>query len=168
MENDTGKDIDIGITENPKPDAGTEDDAQSLIVSAVTPARITMTDDSYSFGHGAAHGYFNVTYVHYLRPERRRLVASDVFAGDGWQGKLQTIAIAAVIKTEGEDLLLDDPKTLDPVVIDPARWDFSKDGLVLQFEPYEIAPFTNGAPVVTIPWSDLDGMLAPDVARLED
>ena len=80
---------------------------------------------------------------------------------EGWQAKLQARALKAVKTTEGEDLLLDDPKSINDLVVDPSRWDFAKDGLVLQFEPYEIAPYAAGAPTVTIPWSDLKDLLAP-------
>jgi uncharacterized protein len=168
VKDETSKDTDISVVDIKSPDDGSEDDENTLVVSAVTPARITMTATSYAFGHGAAHGNYAITYVHYLRAEQRRLLASDVFAADDWQKKLQTIALPAVTKAEGDDLMLDDPKSLDPLVIDPGRWDFSKAGLVLQFEPYEIAAYAVGAPTVTIPWSDLDGLLAPDAARLED
>ena len=167
VDNDLGKDIDTTIADHPKPDDGTEDDDNSLIVTAVNAARITMTLNGYSYGHGAAHGNYAITYIHFLRDGARRLVASDVFAAKGWQAKLQTIALAAVKKTEGDNLMLDDPTTINDLVVDPARWDFSDEGLVLQFEPYEIAPYAAGAPTVTIPWSDIADLLARDADKLQ-
>lgn len=162
----TGDDLDATIADAPQPDDGIEDDDNTLRVTYVDPVRISMTVNTYAYGHGAAHGNYTVSYVHYLRGARRRLEAGDVFAGDGWQDRLRTLALAAVKAQEGEELLLDDPASLDDIVVDPRRWDFSGDGLVLQFEPYEIAPYAAGAPTVTIPWTELDGLLAPEADRL--
>ncbi|MDR3473663.1 MAG: DUF3298 domain-containing protein [Devosia sp.] len=167
IETGTGKDIDPGIADRPSPADGSEDDTNTLIVTAVDPARITMTLTTYMYGHGAAHGNYGITYIHYLRDKARRLVATDVFATPGWQHQLQTLALAAVKQTEGDALMLDDPSSINDSVIDPARWDFSSAGLILQFEPYEVAPYAAGAPAVTIPWSDLDALLAPGAQGLE-
>ena len=54
--------------------------------------RITMISNSYWFGHGAAHGNWGISYVHYLPQEKREMVASDMFAGDGWEKKLADLA----------------------------------------------------------------------------
>ena len=159
--------IDPALVTDLKPDDGSEDDTGSMLVTTVNPVRITMTVDFSSYGHGAAHGNYAVTYLHYLRKARRPLDAGDLFAGDGWQTKFQAIALAAVTKSEGDDLMLDDPKSINDTVINPARWDFSRDGLILQFEPYEIASYADGAPTVTIPWSDLDGLLVDGAPDLE-
>jgi uncharacterized protein len=166
IETGTVKDIDPAIATHPGD--GTQDNADSLIVTTVTPARITMTLNASFYPHGAAHGSYGITYIHYLRGQQRRLVASDIFATPGWQAKLQAIALPAAKKQEGENLLLDDPNSIKPLVIDPARWDFSRRGLILQFEPYEIAAFAFGTPTVTIPWSDLDGLLAPGAVDFEN
>lgn len=168
IETDTTKDIDPNSTQNLTSDDGQEDDASSLAVTAVTPARITMTLTDYSYPHGAAHGSYAVSYIQYLRGEQRRLKEDDIFAGTGWQAKLQTIALSAVKEQEGENLMLDDPSSINSLVIDSSRWDFSKAGLILQFEPYEVAPFAAGAPTVTIPWSALDGLLAPSAVNFEN
>ena len=168
IETDTTADIDPNSTQNLTSDDGQEDDADSLVVTAVTPARITMTLTDYAYPHGAAHGSYSVTYIHYLRGEQRRLKEDDIFAGAAWQAKLQTLALAAVKEQVGDNLMLDDPSSINPLVIDPERWDFSKQGLVLQFEPYEVAPFAAGAPTVTIPWSALDGLLAPSAVKFEN
>jgi uncharacterized protein len=160
-----GEDFDTTIADDPQPDDAVEDDENVLAVTHVDPARITLQATTYAYGHGAAHGNGTVGYLHYLRPEKRWLKASDVFAGDDWRTKLQALALAAVEQAEGEELMLDDPHSIDDAVTDPARWDFGRDGLILQFEPYEIAPYAAGSPTVTLPWSDLAGLLAPGSER---
>lgn len=160
--------IDSTIADNPKPADGSEDDANSLIVTTVNPVRITMTVNSYTYGHGAAHGNYATTYIHYLRGKNRPLTADDLFAGKDWRAHLQTLALAMVKKAMGDDLMLDDPSSLNNLVVDPTRWDFSKDGLILQFEPYEIAPYAAGAPTVSIPWSDLTADLGPKATDFQN
>jgi len=45
-----------------------------------------------------------------------------------------------------------------PIAIDPLRWDFSEEGLVIQFNIYEVTAYAMGAPTVTIPWGELSGI----------
>jgi len=161
IETQTKDDLNPELATAAKPDDGSEDDTGVMLVTLVDPVRISMNVSFSSYGHGAAHPNYATTFIHFLRGENRRLEAGDIFTGEGWQTKLQTIALAAVKDQEGDDLMLDDPKSINDLVIDPARWDFSKDGLILQFEPYEIAPYAVGAPTVTIPWTDLAGLLGP-------
>ena len=153
--------IDPSIVTDVKAADGSEDDENALIVSAATDARITMTLSSYSYGHGAAHGNPGTSFLHFLRTPMRPLAASDVFAADGWEGRLQVLALAGVKEAMGDGLMLDDPTSINDPVIDPTRWDFSTDGLIIQFEPYEVAPYAAGAPTITIPWSKLDADFAP-------
>ena len=40
----------------------------------------------------------------------------------------------------------------------PLRWDFSEEGLVIQFNIYEVTAYAMGAPTVTIPWGDLSAI----------
>ena len=162
--------LDPTIADHPKAAEGGEDDAQSMTVYYADPVRISMQVDTYMYGHGAAHGNYALSYVHILRGQQRPLVASDVFAGGGWREKLQGLALAAVKKQMGDNLMLDDESSINDLVVDPARWDFNKDAFVLQFEPYEVAPYAAGAPTVSIPWSELTALLAPgarDLARGE-
>jgi uncharacterized protein len=161
IETETRDEVDPAMADDPAADTSGEDDANAITVTYVNPARITMTVNTSMYGHGAAHGNYAVTYIHYLRGEGRRLEASDIFEAEGWEAQLQERALAAVKAQEGENLMLDDPGSINDLVTDPARWDFSREGLVLQFEPYEIAPYAAGAPTVTIPWSELEDLLAP-------
>ncbi|HVW93044.1 MAG TPA: DUF3298 domain-containing protein [Devosia sp.] len=167
IETDTGKDIDATIADHPSPDDGTEDDANSMIVSRVDDALITMVVNLYSYGHGAAHGNYSVAYVHYLRAARRRVETGDVFAGNSWPDKLRALALQALKDQLGDNLMLDDPKSIDDLVVDPSRWDFSPKGLIVQFEPYEVAPYAVGAPTITIAWADIGDLLAADAAKFQ-
>ncbi len=119
--------------------------------------RITLEQFTYWYGHGAAHGNWSTTYVHYLVPQDRALVAEDVFAGADWQQQLLAGAWGQLQAEHGEWLQIEDPEDIADIVTDPSRWSFSSDyGLVIQFQPYEVAAYAYGAPTVTVPWSVLE------------
>jgi hypothetical protein len=43
-----------------------------------------------------------------------------------------------------------------------ARWALVEEGLILFFDPYQVAPYAAGPQVVTIPRAALAGVAAPD------
>jgi len=140
---------------------GTNDTELRLSVHQAVSNRISLELYSYQYGHGAAHGNWAITYVHYLTDENRVVEARDVFAADGWQQKLQQLTVEELRSNLGEWLMLDDEKYIADIVIDPARWDFESDyGLTIQFNPYEVSPYAYGAPTIMIAWEKLEDLLA--------
>lgn len=133
----------------------TTDIEVSVTVKDVTTQRITLSTNEYWFGHGAAHGNYTITYAHFLIDEKRLLEASDIFTGEAWQqtlGKLVLDKLQAML----EDGVWDDAiASIPDWAADPSRWDFSEQGLLVQFQPYEVTAYAGGAPVVLIPWEDL-------------
>lgn len=142
------------------PDDGWSDiDARTRLESA-TPQRITLKTVDWWYGHGAAHGNYTVSYAHFLTGERRALVASDVFAGEAWVEPVATLALEALRAKLGENLWDDLEDSVRDAVGDVQRWTFSDEGLVVQFQPYEVTAYAAGAPTVTIPWMVLDPYMA--------
>lgn len=140
--------------------SGTPDrisDADTRIkVTAATNSRITVSITDWWYGHGAAHGNYTVTYAHFLIADGRPLAADDVFAADDWVEPLAALAQAALKASLGENMWEDLGDSLKEWVADPARWDFSDEGLILQFQPYEVTAYAAGAPTVTIPWGQIE------------
>jgi len=124
--------------------------------------RITARIDYFWFGHGAAHGNPGIAFVHYLPDESRPMTSADLFSGEGWQAKLLDLAVAALRAQHSEYLMLDDPQDLAEAVTDPSRWSFDTYGLVIQFQPYEVAAYAYGAPTVTVNWQDIEDLLVKD------
>lgn len=124
--------------------------------------RVSLKVSTYWFGHGAAHGDYSVSYLHYRLGSDALLAASDLFTGDSWGKTLTDLSIAALKQTYGEDYLqLDSGTDVGSIVTDPNRWSFVNEaGLTIQFEPYEVAAYAMGAPTVLIPWDALSDMLA--------
>lgn len=124
-------------------------------------SRITLTANTYWYGHGAAHGNWGISYLHYNIAEQRGLVASDIFTGDDWKTLLVDAAWTRLQDEHGEWLQLDSPSEIIDAVTDPTRWALSGNyGLVIQFQPYEVAAYAYGAPTITVPWSELDTIKA--------
>jgi len=139
----------------------TSDYDLSTRVSLVTTERISLETNEYWSGHGAAHGNYTITNRHFLLGEKRMLDASDIFSGEGWQKTLAGLALEKLKALLGEDGLFDpDPADLEKWVADPLRWDFSEQGLEIRFQIYEVTAYAAGAPVVTIGWSEIEGLLS--------
>jgi uncharacterized protein YecT (DUF1311 family) len=150
-----------------------EEDASSDSTNSITvkevagEKRITLEFFSYSYGHGAAHGNHGTSYLHFLPQEERLMVASDIFAKDGWEAALLDLAYDALKKEHGDNLYLDDKNDIAKAVADPARWDISNPyGLVIQFQPYEVAAYAYGTPTATVSWDALADYLADTAESL--
>ena len=145
---------------------GGQDETSDVSVSAtiedVTASRISVSINNWWYGHGAAHGNYDISYLHFLRGEKRALVAADVFDKDGWEEHLGELALAKLDETiDGgiwEEARDDAPK----VAADPSRWKFSEEGLVIQYQPYEVTAYAAGAPTITIPWAQLADYLTEE------
>lgn len=134
----------------------------SASVEEVLPARITVKLDDYWYGHGAAHGNYTVTYLHYLTAENRQMTAEDLFTGPDWQKTLLDLTTAA-LKVEHGDALFDGfEEDIADVVADPERWIFGAYGLSIQFQPYEVSAYAYGAPTATVKWEDLDSLMGSE------
>lgn len=147
---DTSADIDVSTT-----------------VKEVNSSRITLETDTYWFGHGAAHGNYGSTYSHFLIAEARPLEAGDVFKGKGWQKKFAALAIKQAKADLGDDYQGDDSSgDLSKAITDPSRWDFTDAGISVHFNPYEVASYARGEVDVTVPWTDLAGLVTDTAQNL--
>lgn len=134
----------------------TSDTDNSLTVKEVTPGRITLTYSSYWYGHGAAHGNWGVSALHYMTEEGRGLEAGDVFDKSGWEDKLAELAFAQLKADHGEWLQVESADDIANLVTNPTRWGFdSVYGLTIQFQPYEVSAYAYGAPSVVVNWDAL-------------
>lgn len=123
--------------------------------------RISLNATTYWYGHGAAHGNWTGEYLHFLIEKNRPMEAADLFTGKRWQKALFDLTVQALRAEHGEALFEDGLQYLTEAVADPARWDLSDpQGLVIQFQPYEVAAYAYGAPTATVRWEALEPYLA--------
>jgi uncharacterized protein len=142
-------------------DASADSEVSMVVKEVAGTSRITLEVSSYWYGHGAAHGNWGVSYRHYYIPEAREVIAGDIFSGDDWASVLTDAAWEQLQAQHKEWLDVDSAGDIAEIVVDPTRWSFSDDyGLLIQFQPYEIAAYAYGAPTITIPWEKLDAIKA--------
>lgn len=156
-----------GLKKSGNPEQGegfdnSADTSHSVEVKEVAGTnRITLEATTYWFGHGAAHGNYTISYLHYYVPEEREVIASDLFTGADWSETLVDATWEQLQLQHGEWLMVEDKSDIAELVVDPTRWDISNDyGLVIQFQPYEVSAYAYGAPTVSIPWDKLDAIKA--------
>ncbi|GHA27926.1 hypothetical protein GCM10007989_24830 [Devosia pacifica] len=140
--------------------SSSEDVDVSITVETVTANRITLSDNLFWYGHGAAHGNYLGTYIHYLIDEKREMRASDLFAGEGWEQRLVKLTAQALRDQHGDALWDDFEQDIAEIAVDPARWNFGDYALSVQFNPYEVSAYAYGAPKAEIAWTMLEPMLA--------
>ncbi|MBI4923834.1 MAG: DUF3298 domain-containing protein [Devosia nanyangense] len=138
----------------------TEDILITTTVDAVTDKRISLVTDNYWFGHGAAHPNYGISYKHFLVDAQRPLYASDIFSGKTWKAVLGKLVLDKLQGTLEDGVWEDSIKDVPDWSADPARWNFSPEGLLVQFQPYEVTYYAAGAPAVTIPWDALSDIMA--------
>jgi len=150
-----------GNEEISEEDSSSDTNNSITIKEVAGEKRITLDVSTYWYGHGAAHGNWSVSYLHYLVDEDRPLVARDIFGKKGWQTALVDLTMNALQAEHGDNLMLDDKSAIADSVVDPERWDLSDPyGLVIQFQPYEISAYAYGAPTATISWDLLTPYLS--------
>ncbi|WP_165092294.1 MULTISPECIES: DUF3298 domain-containing protein [unclassified Caballeronia] len=95
----------------------------------------------------------NISYL--LKPALHRLKPEDLFTPDsGWETFLRDRAL------QGLNV---DPSFADGIgkdVRDPAAWSFTKEALLISFNPGEADAMASGILEVTVPWTDLHRLLA--------
>ncbi|MGP8271800.1 MAG: DUF3298 domain-containing protein [Terracidiphilus sp.] len=147
-------------------EGGDNDYAFDFTILSVSQRLISVDVDGGFYAHGTPHGHYSSTRVNWLLNKGREMQADDVFdKTKPWQ--------EAVLKYCFDDLSKHDDYWVNPknnqVVInlgnmplETSRWAFQKDGLRIQFDPYEIAAYAFGSPKVLIPWDVLRQYLVTD------
>jgi hypothetical protein len=69
--------------------------------------------------------------------------------------------LAAALGSEADPAFIDPGTTPDMANFDKG-WTLSAGGLHLTFQQYQVAPGADGMPDITIPWSDLSGVVDPN------
>lgn len=138
----------------------TSDVSIKATIESVTPNRISVSINNWWYGHGAAHGNYDIMYLHFLRGENRALEASDIFDKDGWEDQLGKLALVKLDETIEGGIWEESREDAAIVAAEPRRWSFTFEGLVIQYQPYEVTAYAYGAPTITIPWAQLTDFLS--------
>lgn len=119
---------------------------------------------SYSFLGGAHGNYFISHYVYDLRTGE--LVALDDVLNKGYKSVITKIAEAEfrkVFEIPKNHSLNDSGFWFEnEVFILNNNFSINQEGIVFQFNPYEIGPYAIGAPAFTIPYAQISSFIKPD------
>lgn len=144
---------------------GSSDSDITMAVESATGSRISVSLNEYWYGHGAAHGNYAISHLNFLTGPGRLLEPGDIFAGEGWQTRLAEKAFEGLSARYGDALFVKGADELIEIVSDPTRWSLTDEGIGIQFQPYEVASYADGAPVQTVKWSELEGDLVETYAE---
>ncbi len=120
--------------------------------------------DSYIFT-GGAHGISTSQYINWLPTVDRILSLESMLLP-----KMMP-AFQEVLKRQHAAWLLTNPQATQDQAAYAKLWPFVptdnaallKEGLAMTYDPYTIAPYSFGKPTIVIPYSELKGILRPEV-----
>lgn len=119
-----------------------------LSASLVSPRVMVFENQRESYICQAAHGIQSVQYVNY-DIEKGRMLSLSMLMKEGYQRPL-TEMIRKAVKAENLPLMVEENE-----IEIPDRYSVTSTGLQFSFEPYEIAPYSEGIITVSIPTGDL-------------
>lgn len=120
--------------------------------------------EKYEYSIGQAHGTTNTTTFNYSVKNRKKLSLTDLFVPgcDCWQ-KLSKIARSAVTENLGKDGGIVDNDLVAAGTAPKAEnyqiFLLDNNSLILIFDPYQVAPGATGTVKISIPFSQLRGIL---------
>lgn len=103
---------------------------------------------------------------HFSKSKGRPLVAGDIFKSNDWVTPVSQEIFRGLKKTAGDMMLVNQPKDLVQSIIKPASWNFTRNGLMFEFNPYEVAAYAAGPQEITVSWQTLTPYLT-DYAKSE-
>lgn len=130
-----------------------------LSTDLVTPQLIVWKDYAYSYPCGAAHGTYDTEYINYSIPLKKILRLEDIFAPN-YESALENV-IREKLSEENVTLLVD----LNEVKIS-SDFRLSTHSIDFIYGLYEIAPYSEGEIVVSIPRYEIDSLFAPGMEKI--
>ncbi len=114
------------------------------------------------FLDGAAHpNHYSVT-LNYDLAQRRELTLDELFLHG--VNHMQTIADYCKAELSKRDIGYTDPifqTGADPLAENYRNWNISNEGLIITFDPYQVAPYAAGAQTIVIPFAELQQLMSP-------
>ena len=146
----------------------TSDLSMRFTAQLVSPTIISIRFDISEYYAGAAHPNSRIRELNYDMEEHRILATSDLFASstdalpflsDFTRTQLEHAPNASFDESRHELLLLG----TEPTIENFANIALNESGLVVFFNPYQIAPYARGSQTVPIPLEALNQLLIPRI-----
>ena len=129
-----------------------------------TPTIIVVQLDSYIYS-GGAHGNSTTQYLNWLPRSDIIVNLQTMIPSDNMPAFEAALKRQHARWLQTNDLAKADPKAYDK------KWPFKPsenaallaDGMAITYDPYEIGPYAVGMPTLMIPYSELQGILRPEL-----
>lgn len=113
---------------------------------------------------GAAHGIHATQYLNWQRGPQRVLALDEALLPD------QHPAFVAALRRAHQAWLMQNPDAQRDPAAYARMWPFqesdnfalTKDGVIVKYDSYSIAPYSHGQPELVIPYAELNGILRPE------
>ena len=122
----------------------------SYAVLAADHGVLSLRFSTFQYFPGTVHPSHGIEVFNYSLREARALNLEDLFTpGSAY---LKTLADYCI-----EELQLEDEwrKGAEPKRDNYTRWNLTRDGLLITFDEYQVAPYAAGIPEVAIPYGEL-------------
>lgn len=139
-------------------DSNTE---QLVALTAATTDLVQATETFTFYGHGAAHPQSNMAHHYFLPSEGRALQASDFFTGKRWAAIIADHVFKKLQERLGNNLQIELSQDLYPLITHPSSWSIEKNSFSLEFNPYEVGPYSEGFVDVELPLALIRPHLTP-------
>ena len=108
---------------------------------------------------GAAHPFSYTSTLNYDLTRERTLTLDELFLpGSDYLGVLSAQSIQII----SENGYMDWPEGAAPVTENYQNWNITPDGILITFDPYQIAPYAVGPQQALVPYAALESMINPE------
>lgn len=126
----------------------------NLVTTLVTPRVVVWENTLYTYPCLAAHGISSTVYINFGMDNGRIINLSDLLKPD--YEKPLAAMIAERIKTMDIQLLVS-PEEIGV----PEQFEITSRGIIFSYDPYQIAPYSEGTVQVELNTGDLYNLLSP-------
>jgi uncharacterized protein len=120
-----------------------------------TSSDIVSTLEVYYMNGFGAHPNGAAYRSHFIKSKGRPLIASDIFKGNDWINPMSQEIFRGLKRSSGDMLLINQAKDLVPLIAKTNAWHFTRNGLMFEFNPYEVAAYAAGPQEMLVSWSTL-------------
>lgn len=131
-----------------------------------TSADIVSTLEVFYMNGFGAHPNGAAYRSHFVKSKGRPLTTGDIFKSNDWVNPTSQEIFRGLKKTAGDMMLVNQPKDLVQSIVKPASWNLTRNGLMFEFNPYEVAAYAAGPQEMTVSWQTLMPYLT-DYAKSE-
>ena len=146
----------LGIVRRANIDFNDADVETGLDVSLEsTSADLVSTLEVYYMNGFGPHPNGAAYRSHFIKSKGRPLVAGDIFKGNDWINPIGQEIFRGLKRSSGDMLLINQAKDLMPLIAKTNAWHFTRNGLMFEFNPYEVAAYAAGPQEMLVSWATL-------------